>query len=294
MIHSGTEFWNHGYYHSMKEFSSSSYEKQYDSIRKTQILMKEIIGYKPCTFGSPHNNSTNTTVRVLRDHFPEIQKYLFMVDGNEGGCNKASQLILRCNYEVKTGVIDKEFFHQQYSRIRKYPYFVLQGHPGFWREEDFRNHQEIVDLLLREGNIILTPAQLEKSNTETYEEPLDLQELRRTLKSKDGFFLYGAGEIGREMYKYLHSFNLTPKAFIVSDGQPIYEQAIFGIPVRHLADVKKEGTQDMLVVLSLLDKIHNTIRKSTELSNCEVWPAVTNTSYMKCVDYIRFVDSEIR
>ena len=72
MKQEGVELWNHGYYHTEAEFSKNYYENQKESILSTQMLMKKHLGEVASTFGSPHNNSTEKTVAVLRGSFPEI------------------------------------------------------------------------------------------------------------------------------------------------------------------------------------------------------------------------------
>lgn len=193
----GIEIWNHGYVHTMEEFSSASYEQQCQSIVNTQKLMKSELGVSAVTFGSPHNNSTETTIRALKDVAPEIKNYLFAVDGT--AISDARQMLVRCDMEITTGNIDFDFFKKNYEALKDFPYMVIQGHPSFWAAQDLEQNEKIIVYLRNQGNIFVTPCNLpDCGGVETSEskEHDVAGELLDFAAAHEKIALYGAGEIG--------------------------------------------------------------------------------------------------
>ncbi len=289
MKREGIELWNHGFIHSVGEFSESTYNQQHDSIRSTQLLMKEYLGESAITFGSPHNNSTETTVKVLRDEFPEIENYYFMVDA--GGVSGARQLVMRCNYEIETGVVDLDFFHKEYERIKKYPYFVMQGHPSFWREEDFGRFKKILDILIEDKNKFVTSEELSKIDISGFHQMFSdvwSNDILEFTAGYDKTVLYGAGEIGREIYRFLRMKGIKPDAFVVSDGHKTFTE-ICGTPVYSMTEVKKY-MHEFAVIPALLEKNHRSIFRAKEFEDVSIWKP-QNGTYNEFIDYIRYVVS---
>lgn len=287
MQEEGAELWNHGYWHTEKEFSSCTFYQQMESIKATQVLMEKHLGEAAYTFGSPHNNSTEITVKVLRENFPEIRNYFYMVDRE--GLTTARQLLMRCNYEVTTGVVDIVFFRREYERIREYPYFVMQGHPSFWSEEDLENFKAILKILKDDGNEFVTTKQLESKNIGGYSVPSKnemIQSLESFFITHDRIFFYGSGEIGREVYRFMNPRGFSPDAFVVSDGYRTFPD-ICGTPVLELSELKAyEGKCG--IVPTVLSKLHEQIFTGSEIEKYAIWTPGDREKYDRFVDLVRY------
>ena len=292
----GMELWNHGYYHSEVEFSSESAKMQKKSIQLTQDLMMKHLGEAATCFGSPHNNSTERTVGVLREFFPEIKNYFFMVDGK--GLSKAHQLIMRCNYEIKTGVIDLDFFREEYKRIKEYPYFVMQGHPSFWRDSDYESFKKLLDVLFEDGNKFVTAEQLyckDISGAYSGSAKRVCDDLVAYCKKQSLIAFYGAGEIGREIYRFMSMNAVEPQFFLVSDGHKDVEE-VCGVPVFtvsekycELVECDKNGNIKCGIIPTVLGKLHDEIFGMAEYEKYNIWrPEGGKELYDSLVDYIRY------
>lgn len=287
----GIEIWNHGYFHTMEEFSSASYEQQCRSISDTQKLMQSELGQFAVTFGSPHNNSTETTIRALKETAPEISNYLFAVDGmsNSG----ARHLLIRCDMEVTTGSIDVDYLKRNYDALRDFPYMVIQGHPSFWAEEDFRKNEEIMTYLEKRGNVFVTPQELPKyvagkqAENDLGADTEDIfEELLHFVASHKKIALYGAGEIGREWFCFLRGKSVLPERFIVSDGQKIHEREICTIPVTPLSEFVKNDT-GYGVIVAMMPKLHEEIKMMLAGGRADYFCPADEESYMRLVHNVR-------
>ncbi len=281
----GVEIWNHGFFHTEKEFSLSSEKEQMCSIGMTQNLAREMLEINLSAFGSPHNNSNERTIGVLSEHFPEINSYLFMADAFERA--NASQILLRCNCEIRTGVIDYSYYEKEYLRIKNYPYFMIQFHPSFWSQKDFELHRKMLRQLKSHGNQIVTPRELNMTSLsdESYIDRY-CERLKGFFKTHNNVLLYGAGEIGREIYRYLTGLKLKITAFVISDDQPIVE-AMNGIPVIHASEMKTLYS-DCGIVLALLGKLHKSILIQEIMKDIDIFDFESITEYEEFVDFVRF------
>ena len=290
MMDENVELWNHGFYHTEAEFSSAFAQQQEESIQATQDLMKRHLCKASVTFGSPHNNSTEKTVGVLSRHFPEIKNYFYMADGS--GVSSARQLLMRCNYEITTGVVDLDFFRREYDRIGEYPYFVMQGHPSFWRDEDFGRFKEMLNVLINDGNEFVTSEQLREIDISGYV----VTSSDKWIKSLESFFashrkvyFYGAGEIGREVYRFMSLRGFKPDAFVVSDGKRDVVD-VCGIPVFELSEIKGQAA-DYGIVPTILGRTHGQVFGNSVLSEFDIWmpgDAGDIEEYNKFVDFVRY------
>lgn len=289
--HSGIEIWNHGYYHTNEEFLTASLESQLQSIRQTQLLSEDKIGLHLTTFGSPHNNSTETTVTAIILSENGIENLLFAVDGEKRSNLKS--LVVRCNMEIKTGSIDFDFFQSQYALMKDYPYMVIQGHPGFWSENDFDLNERIMLYLRSEGHSFAMPSAVEtRGNEKKLPGIKESENLIRYAKSFPKIALYGAGEIGREMYRYLSIMNgIKVSVFIVSDHQLITEENVCGLKVIHYSDFKKNAN-GCAVIMSLMPNFHNEIESTLMKAGINYMKFKSKDEYMKMVNYIRLCVSE--
>lgn len=283
----GIEIWNHGYAHTMEEFSSASYEQQCQSLVNTQRLMKSELGESAVTFGSPHNNSTETTIRALKDVAPEIRNYLFAVDGTS--ISDARQMLVRCDMEITTGNIDFDFFKKNYEALKDFPYMVIQGHPSFWSKQDLEQNEKVMVYLRNKGNIFVTPCNLpycgvmEALENKEYDEAGELLDFAA---AHEKIALYGAGEIGRELYRFLKSKAISPDMFIVSDGQEIHEKEICTIPVVHLSEFSELGSGYGIIV-AMMPKFHREIECMLQQKNADYFCFHDHERYMGLVHYVR-------
>ena len=290
MMDENVELWNHGYYHTESEFSSCFTQQQKESVQLTQDYMKRYIGRKPVTFGSPHNNSTEKTIGVLSNNFPEIKNYLFMADSS--GISPARQLLMRCNYEAKPGVVDLDFFRKEYERIKEYPYYVMQGHPSFWCDEDFEGFKEILNILINDGNVIVTAEELGQKNISGYmNDSLDawIESLESFYIRHDKIFYYGAGEIGREVYRFMSLRGFKPYGFVVSNGRRDVPD-VCGVPVFELSEIMSKPCE-CGIVPTILGSTHKEILNSTALSSFDIWMpgnAEDIEEYNRFIDYVRY------
>ncbi|MCI9399478.1 MAG: DUF2334 domain-containing protein [Lachnospiraceae bacterium] len=285
------ELWNHGYYHTLAEFSSATYQQQCQSIADTQRLMKSELGMAASTFGSPHNNSTETTICALHHTAPEITNYLFAVDGSR--ISNARQLLIRCDMETTTGVIDFDFLKKNYKALEGYPYMVIQGHPSFWKQKDFVLNQQVMQYLHNEGNCFVTPNMLPCLAIEEELEENQLQYIEDIIaftKIHKKIALYGAGEIGRELYRFLCSKNILPEMFVISDGQEWNEKVICGIPVVKMSQLLEVG-RDYGVLLALMPKFHPEIIKVLEDKKIDYFHFMDENRYIYFINYIRKIIS---
>ncbi|ETP71132.1 putative xylanase/chitin deacetylase [Lachnospiraceae bacterium JC7] len=298
----GVELWNHGYYHTEVEFSSASAQQQKESIQLTQELIRQHLGRHSVTFGSPHNNSTEMTVGVLSEFFPEIKNYFYMVDG--GGASSARQLLMRCNYEITTGVVDLDFFKSEYNRIKAYPYFVMQGHPSFWRDQDFDRFKEMLAILKNDGNEFVTAEDVRQVDITGYANKLTdfwNDKLENFYAVHDKVFYYGAGEIGREVYRFMSLRGFKPDGFIVSDGKRDVPE-VCGVPVFELSEIKTEAGK-CGIVPTILGRTHRQILSNKDLSSFDIWMPGDMSSvsgnmearlnlgteeYDRFIDYVRY------
>ena len=287
MRQAGVELWNHGYYHTEKEFSKSSYELQKTSIMMTQMLMEKHLGERARTFGSPHNNSTEKTVGVLCDYFPEIRNYFFMADGE--GRSEARHLVMRCNYEIRTGEVDLDFFRKEYERIKDYPYFVMQGHPNFWKEEDAERFDTILTILSTDNNKFVTAEGLRIVNLPEYDSATAealIEDVKTFFVRYDKIYYYGAGEIGREVYRYFSLRGMRPDAFVVSDGHRDVPD-VCGVPVLEFREVAG-SSNDYGIVPTILGRSHKNVFSDARFEGIDVWMPETTELYDRMIDHIRF------
>jgi len=290
MMDENVELWNHGFYHTEAEFSSAFAQQQEESIQATQDLMKRHLCKASVTFGSPHNNSTEKTVGVLSKHFPEIKNYFYMVDGSS--VSSAHQLLMRCNYEITTGVVDLTFFRKEYDRIKEYPYFVMQGHPSFWRDEDFEHFKEMLDILINDGHEFFTAETIADKEISGYVNSSSdawIESLESFFESYKKIYYYGAGEIGREIYKFMSLRGFKPYGFVVSDGKRDVAD-VCGIPVFELSEIKNEA-DGCGVVPTLLGRTHKHILNNKYLTSFDIWmpgDARDIDEYDRFVDFVRY------
>lgn len=282
------EIWNHGFSHAIEEFSKNDYNKQFESINRTQQLLKQKCGIECVTFGSPFNNSSVVTESVLYEKFPEIKNYFFIVSSITN--KEAKTLLLRCNYEKYTGKVNVPYFMSEYKRVGKYPYFVLQGHPGKWTDRDFVLHREIIEILLKDGHEFVTPAVMEKNNSSFDFNNKMCIELLNYMKKYKNIAFYGAGATGREFYKFANKVGKRPDCFVVSDEYPFGSATLYETPVYTLKQFAYlYNANDTGIILTMYEAQHNEVIQNLKIAGYNnIWLKYRDEEYAKLVDYIRY------
>jgi len=159
------EFWNHGYEHSriirndqeIYEFSRSSLQDQVSTLRKTQDLAREKLGFEFVTFGAPFNRIDQNTVSALEE-FPEIRIWLYGRAEAKTTKVLSRTPTLGIEYPVHKPVF-YHFWNNYYFRSSE-PVITIQGHPNSWSEHRLREFERIVDYLQEIGVPIIKPSSL--------------------------------------------------------------------------------------------------------------------------------------
>jgi len=166
------EFWNHGYDHKRWkdeagvqkwEFSGSGEEHQKLHLEKGIALALEKLGLTFHAFGAPFNRTDGATTRLLAaDRNCKVWLYgdpenappwLFVAHKPKGIALEPSAL------KPDASAFVKAFKNKIAARPS---YLVLQGHPPFWGEAEFREFVSIIDFLKAQGAVFLTPQELAK------------------------------------------------------------------------------------------------------------------------------------
>ncbi len=160
------EFWNHGYNHSrilqggqeIYEFSKSPLQDQVSTLRKTQDLAREKLGFELVTFAAPFNRIDQNTAIALEE-FPEIRIWLYGLSES-----RTSKRVLPrtpavgIEYPVHWPVF-YHFWNNYYFRSAE-PVITIQGHPNSWPADRLREFEMIVDYLQEIGVPIIKPSSL--------------------------------------------------------------------------------------------------------------------------------------
>jgi peptidoglycan/xylan/chitin deacetylase (PgdA/CDA1 family) len=159
------EFWNHGYVHEpwqengqkVQEFKGTSYETQKQHFQKTQTLAREKLGVPFTTFGAPGNAADDNTAKVLNE-VPEIKVWLYGNDKNPSG-KIVLDRVYPVNIENPLFLPSLDKFVEGYNKYPKREYFVIQGHAAKWDEARFEQFTKIVDFLIAQNAIFITPSE---------------------------------------------------------------------------------------------------------------------------------------
>ena len=167
----GFEIWHHGWDHTVAEYSTESYESQYESFKKTLDLMKaHDINIR--IFGSPENNSTIVTSQMIVDNFADDIDATLLIAPNEALFNGGMfNMINRVYLESETGVANYDTLTESFDTItaqNNADYVVIQAHPSQWQDkyvsssgatDYFAVFEEALDYLLQKDTEFVTPSQ---------------------------------------------------------------------------------------------------------------------------------------
>lgn len=284
------ELWNHGYYHTKEEFSINTDEEQAESLFQTQRLMKEFFGETVTAFGSPYNNSAEATVRILSKSFPEINKFFSISDSD--GSSKAKSFLIRCDCENIPGKVSVEYFRKEYERVKKYPYFIVQGHPGLWNDKDFEDFYNVIKILVDDGNEFVTATELSHKDISWIRDDktkLLGDSLLRFASKHEKTFLFGASEVAREVYIFLAMLGINPAGFVVSNGFKTIDK-LCDKNVFELSELKQKCV-DCGLIPSILGKNLKRVFDKEAFDGIDVWEPEMGISYEEFIDYVRYVVS---
>lgn len=167
----GIEIWHHGRYHVREEYSTNTYEQQLADFREAMQLIKSAAGITMTAFGSPFNNSTETTQKMIAENFPEIK--VVMLAKNPNNANPNSLYITdSVKFEKDTGVVnDYESMIADYEAKKTKDVLIFQGHPANWSEESYENFRKLVEYLKADGCTFMTPTEYAGYDLPPLEEP---------------------------------------------------------------------------------------------------------------------------
>ncbi|MEI8312274.1 MAG: DUF2334 domain-containing protein, partial [Verrucomicrobiota bacterium] len=155
------EFWNHGWDHAageklVREFSGQPYEYQKDHFSRAAAIARTKLGFPFVSFGAPFNATDAATVRVLSED-PDLKIWIF-----GDAKNSAGKTVLRSSpATIETRARpDFEAFLDAYAHNRGADYFVMQGHPGGWKDDAFEQFRMMVEFLIAQKAQFIFPKDL--------------------------------------------------------------------------------------------------------------------------------------
>ena len=171
------EFWFHGWDHAVHnengedycEFSHRSYEDQKQRFDRSQKIALEKFGFTYQTFGqgggaSKYPSFDESTLKVFaQDPLIKIWLYPKLIDESGRKLEQGGKIILDqvadVNLERSVGIADFNWFLQGYSKHPDRDYFVLQGHPNLWNNAQFDEVIKIIDYLIQQKAVFMTPSE---------------------------------------------------------------------------------------------------------------------------------------
>lgn len=171
------EFWFHGYTHDVRtengvecaEFVGRPYEDQKQRFDRSLKLFEDRTGVAFQTFGPPGGGRAGsfdeTTVRVMAD-VPAMKIWLYPQPLDDAGrrlqaAGKVAILdrVWQVNIEQPLFKPNAGAFITGYHKFPARDYFVIQGHPGKWTDEGFAEFEKILDFLVAQNAVFVTPAE---------------------------------------------------------------------------------------------------------------------------------------
>ena len=151
------------------EFRGRSTEELSTRITRCQNLARERLGFAFKTFGPPggvgNGSLDSSTLAAIHDD-PDLAIILYPQPMDSKGRDleaKGKVTILdrvwKVNLEGAVGRPDLERFVNGYHAYNKRKYFVLQGHPAMWTDERFAEFEKIIDFLIAEKAVFVTPTE---------------------------------------------------------------------------------------------------------------------------------------
>jgi peptidoglycan/xylan/chitin deacetylase (PgdA/CDA1 family) len=171
------EFWFHGWDHAvwtseagkkLSEFGGRSFEEQWPRFERSQALAKEKLGFAFTTFGPGGGGSLHqdeATAEVMAKD-PDMKVWLFPSPINAYGRELAAKgkvvildRVWAVNLEGAVGKPEFQRFVDGYAKNPDREYFVLQGHPTHWAGARFDEFTKIIDFLVAQKAVFMTPSE---------------------------------------------------------------------------------------------------------------------------------------
>ncbi len=162
------EFWNHGYTHkswkegdkTVYEFKDVPYEQQKKNLLRCNELAKQKLGFTLPAFGAGFNAIDENTAKALSED-PDTTIWLYGDKKNPAG-KVVMDRVGSVNIENPTFVPSLQRFKAGYALNPTRDYFVIQGHPAQWTDERFAGFVELIDFLISEKAVFVTPSEFVK------------------------------------------------------------------------------------------------------------------------------------
>jgi hypothetical protein len=181
------EFWFHGLDHKVheedgkkyNEFVHRSYEEQKQRLEQSQKLAREKLGFVFHAFGPPggvgNGSFDENTLRVMVEN-PQMHVMLYPAPLNaphaspltvlarkmmaeSGGKFVILDILWQVRLERPLFKPNFDAFVRGYAKYPNRPYFMLQGHPAAWSDEGFAEFKRIVDFLVDQKAVFMTPTE---------------------------------------------------------------------------------------------------------------------------------------
>ncbi|AHF90149.1 polysaccharide deacetylase [Opitutaceae bacterium TAV5] len=176
------EFWFHGWDHKVwtddagkkrSEFSGRPFDEQLRRFARSQELAREKLGFAFTTFGPGGGGSGGhqdaATARAMTED-PDMKVWLYPspIDamGREiAAAGKITVLdrVWAVNLEGAVGQPHYNRFLAGYAKNPDREYFVLQGHPTHWGGDRFKEFEKIIDFLVEQKAVFMTPLEYAQS-----------------------------------------------------------------------------------------------------------------------------------
>ena len=153
------EFWNHGYKNKKTaeesgEFENNSVKKQLSTLKRTQVLAKQKLGFDLHVFGAHWSGVNEATIQALST-IPEIHMiYYEPIDTTRFVFKYVMTL------EDPPHVPNFAKFKTTYEKKAKNEAcLALQGHPNSWDDERWEEFLKIIQFLQSKGVVFMTPSE---------------------------------------------------------------------------------------------------------------------------------------
>ena len=149
------EVWHHGFDHINPEFSGTSYAYQKWHFDSADVVMKNYLRLQMRSFGAPYNHNDTISNRVIEEN----GNYKVTMFNDPAPSSAVLNLTNRVNMENGTGNPEYNYFLTNYNLYKtSYTnYMVLQGHPYLWGATELAQFTQIIDFLISENCVFVTP-----------------------------------------------------------------------------------------------------------------------------------------
>ncbi|TSJ79538.1 polysaccharide deacetylase [Rariglobus hedericola] len=170
------EFWFHGFDHAvwtneagkkLSEFGGRGFDEQWSRFERSQKLAKEKLGFEFATFGpgggGALHQDADTAEVMARDPAMKVWLYPSPIDASgrklaAGGKVTILDRVWAVNLEAAVGNPNFQRFVEGYAKNPGRDYFVLQGHPTHWAGARFDEFVKIIDFLVAQKAVFMTPS----------------------------------------------------------------------------------------------------------------------------------------